>query len=490
MPYMVQEPVDGYGQCKSWAQQAIAQHPDLMTYNSTGLPIDPSRPGFKAFVRVDSINFAKQIYADMVNIYNNINSVNPNATQYWYGVSISAVFADIGGYPKSADDVAGYMMSPATVINYANSPLCAVVTILSCSQLISLARGGPTNIPQIYTLLSSISARSGSNYGLFSNSELELALAYASYNFTRNYGINHPFGILPAYNYYKDPSQYPPPYNTPYIESLNLLQNMVIASSVNLENGNAPTASSVQWDVGACKSLSPYGNLGGMYQTLGNFFVKGGGTGFMSWTPRATRNMMYFEPACVGTSFLMPSGFPLEWTPTNPAWNVWTSFGTIMNRMKNLGNSFSTPSVSASDPSTALTLISGNGMNLAWFYTNSTSGDTASVLLDSGCSSCSWIAVSALDWAVVATGSGPSAPLSVRIPSSGWNPIYIFPAASNLNSLYSNLPVTQTVLGAGQASYTISGPKSFSEWLIVQSSSKPTSVTSANLGTLTEYSSL
>jgi hypothetical protein len=169
---------------------------------------------------------------------------------------------------------------------------------------------------------------------------------------------------------------------------------------------------------------------------------------------------------------------------------ILASFGTILNRMSAVGGNISRPVVSASDSSTAVSVVTGKRMTLAWFYTNSTIGDNATVVLSAPCS-CSWVAVSTTDWSVLGTGSATVARLSVKIPPRGWNPVYLLPIASYaLQPVYTNLLLSRYSTQPSQASYTLTGPKSASAWLIVQSPSPPITVSSSNTGSIPEFASL
>jgi hypothetical protein len=73
MPFLVQEPLDGYGtECIGWGKAVVSKYPDLKTYNSSGRQIDYNKYDY---LRVDDMNFAKQVYNDLVNIKNNYLSL-------------------------------------------------------------------------------------------------------------------------------------------------------------------------------------------------------------------------------------------------------------------------------------------------------------------------------------------------------------------------------------------------------------------------------
>ena len=130
---------------------------------------------------------------------------------------------------------------------------------------------------------------------------------------------------------------------------------------------------------------------------------------------------------------------------------------------------------------------------LAWFFTNKTNGDSISLQLNANdfhISTSGWIALDTIDWNVVGQGSGSTIDLNVKIPSAGWYPVYIFSKAKSGDPLYSNLALISSSTKSTSDSYTLNGPPGFSSWLVVASSSAPTSVTSGAGGALTHFSTL
>jgi hypothetical protein len=480
MPFMVQEPLDTYGQCVGWAANAKAQYPSLRTYNSLGQPVSQF-----SYLRVDSIDFAKQIYSDLVNIYYNYKSVDPGILNFWQGIYVSSIGADGGNYPKPyglPNWNGGFMYGANSVLRFATSVLCTqYVPTATCSSLAALANRYLSTGSS--PLLASSLVKVGTAYSRFTNVEFLLGLTYAAYNFSQRYLGGRPFFVLPSYSVWVPPSQCPAPYNTPYVEGLNLMQKLELGVGGYYENGNAPTTWSVQNDLRVCRTLNPYGNLG--------FFVasQAASQSAYAYFPKYVLNGMYFYAYCLGSSLVTFGN--LRYSPQYPEWHTMTAFGTVLNRMQNLHvNQVSHPKVAANHPSTGVSVVSGNGVTLAWFYTNSTSGDVASLTLSTGCTSCTWIALSAMDWSVAGSGSGSTASLKVRIPARGWNPVYLAVVGSNLHPIYSNLPISGSNASPSSVSFTVAGTTASSGWMVVRSTSLPKSVVSSAFGNLIRYPSL
>src|SRR5579863_3453778 len=474
LPFMVQEPMDGYGQCVSWSNAAKTQFPDLLTFNSTGYPVTSY-----SYVRVDSIHFGVQIFRDLSNIQANIRSVNPSILNQWQGVYVSSIGADHGGYPKpgtqnlTGNRFANYMFGANSIINFALSPQCTY----QCAQILTLAQSGL--LPQAISLIQN----EYNSWETWTNSEMILGMTYAAYNFSQKYLGGKPFFVVPAFSFFLTPSQYPAPYNTLYIEGLNLHQKYELSVGAYVENGNPPTASSVKADLNICKGNAPYGNEG--------FFVTAGGTYTNPAFPQYVKNMVYYQAACAGLSIIAPGN--LAYQPNTFGWSTMVAYGSILNRMRNLQttDAASIPVV-ASSTSTGLTALSNGGTALAWFYTNSSLGDSATATLSASALGVAspWLAISALNWQVLGSGTTDTISLRAGIPPQGWNPVYIVSAGSTGKVEYSNSPVTSVSSSLLSNQYSVSSPHAFSGWLVIRSSAIPTSVTTENMGILPQYSSL
>jgi len=86
MPFLITPPLDGYNsQCSQYSKDATTYHPDLVTYNRSGIQLNYNK---QDLLRVDDMNFAVQTYRDLVNLKNNLNSANSKLLNYWYGLSI------------------------------------------------------------------------------------------------------------------------------------------------------------------------------------------------------------------------------------------------------------------------------------------------------------------------------------------------------------------------------------------------------------------
>ncbi|MEM0117510.1 MAG: carboxypeptidase-like regulatory domain-containing protein [Conexivisphaerales archaeon] len=489
-PFLIQEPLDSYGtECVQWGQQVVKQYPNLITYDYNGTPLTASRMSAigKDYVRVDTLDFSKQIYNDLVNIYNNMRASNPALISYWYGIEVGpGIYADHGDLQKpGASIVLGsgfatdYYWSNQTVINFANSPQCTQ-HYSNCATLVFYATGGANT----RAIANTIANNDAKWFGLWLDYQLFLGLSYATYNFTQNYHLNHPFFIHASYDYAGvslQPSSYPFPYNTSYIENLNLFNNYVMNGVLDFENGNPPTSVSVSYDESVCRNHINQAN------TINGFLVTG--------TYPNVRNMIYLEAYCAATSIMEPGNLPYN-NPSNPMIGLLMSYGLLLNRMAyvGVGGNYAAP-ISANDPSTGVTVLGGKGAPLLlWFYTNSTSGDRATINLNLNnynIGQNGWIAVSALDWSVVGRGSGTSFGLSINIPSQGWNPVYVFnTSTASISLLYTNLRLNISNLTQNSAEYFLTGPHAFSGWAILHVASKPQAVTSSNSGQIPEYQTL
>jgi hypothetical protein len=476
MPYFVEEPLDGYGACGGWVKDVVRAYPELMTWNNTAE--DATTQGF---LRVDDIQFSVQIYNDLVNIYYNFLNTNPGLINLWQGIEVSAIGSDHGAFPKLGSGLpsfrGGYMYGANSIYNFATSPLC---NVQGCSSLASLALSVTNG-----TSLALINALKpfATQFDQYTNAELLLGLSYAAYNFSINYLGGRPFVVLPSQSFWIQPSQYPYPYNISYIQGLNLLQKVEIGASAYVDNGNPPTTQAVQRDLQICSSNAPYGNIGAFLSSTATL---------SQWFYRYTLNSAYYEAYCATSSFMELGNIQYGNTNDN-SFLALIQYGTLLNRMRNIGTyTVQPPSLTASDPSTGLSLIKGNGVALAWFYTNKTSTEHVSTTLDASLLGIStpWIAISGLDWQVVGEGTGAAIPLSLSIPARGWNPVYIVPQVPNLQPLYSNLPIVSYSISSSSASYTISGPHDFSGWIVLSENSLPATVVSSNLGVLPSFPSL
>jgi hypothetical protein len=484
MPYFIQEPLDGYGACQGWLNDVVAAHPDLKTWNITAQ--DATSNGY---IRVDDMNFSVQIYNDLVNVYRNLVKTNPNLINYWQGIEVSSIASDHGMYPSFGSGLpgwkGGFMYGANSILNFATSPLCASSS--SCASLAQYAAGVTNGTSR--SLIKQLSSFAG-QVNTYDNVEFLLGLTYAAYNFSHNYLGGRPFFVLPSRSTWVSPSQYPYPYNTSYIQGLNLLQSVEMGATAYVDNGNPPTTQAVQRDLQICSSNAPYGNLGAFLASPASAYPIPQAS--YACFPQYIMNGVYFGAYC-GTKSVIEFGNILYGNTSDPSFLALMQYGTLLNRMRNTGtNTIKSPSLTASDPSTGLSLIKGNGVALAWFYTNKTSTEQVSTTLDASLLGIStpWIAISGLDWQVVGEGSGAAIPLSLSIPARGWNPVYIVPQVPNLQPLYGNLPIISYSISSSSASYTISGPHDFSGWIVLSENSMPATVVSSNLGVLPSFPSL
>src|SRR5207245_774381 len=141
MPYLSTVSLDGYGfQCAQYSRDAIASHPDLATYDKTGLRLDYTK---RDLLRVDDMNFAVQTYRDLVNLKNNLNAANPRLLDYWYGLSICSggIWCDGGTYYV----VGNGMLGNVSVGLFAGSKICVSstgnMTYGSCTYLSNASKG-------------------------------------------------------------------------------------------------------------------------------------------------------------------------------------------------------------------------------------------------------------------------------------------------------------------------------------------------------------
>lgn len=525
MPYMIEFPLDGYGTCLSWAKNVVNQYPDLITYNISGRQINYNK---HSYVRVDDINFARQVYNDLVNIKNNLLAVKPYGPQllkYWYGIDISSIASDHGGYDPIRCDTCnpvwqngGWMLGNSSIVNFAQSPQCSDnsvnLTFGSCSFLVKAARGQATTVSGKQCCSTLIISKILVNYhlkefNLWSDGLYELGIAYAAYNFTQRYGISHPFQIALSRQYSLlfniQPSQYPYPYNKSSIESLNLASFLMKAGAY-AENAGLPQRSMVSSDVSICGSLkNPYNNLPGGFLSSVAY-----STTTVNDLYKYVRNQIYYIPRCASSAIMEPGN--LDYSPSAPYFSLLTSYGTLLNRIKSLGyNQYTLSSLGASFScnggcftgygsnyryagATNVTLLgSGGQMLLAWFYTNKTSAETVSFNMNgANYGFGKWIAISAFDWSVVGSGNTNSISFTVNIPAAGWNPVFIIDlsSSSDLSPLYSNIYVNSALSSSGTVTYVTSGPHMFSSWLIVESTNPPSSVSASNTGQVQNYQSI
>lgn len=535
IPFLLQIPLDGYGQCYGWAENVLARYPDLATFNSSAQRIDNAK---YASVRVDDLNFSKQIYSDLVNQKNNLVQASPSMLSYWSGLYTSSIGSDLGAYGAWGDlGGQGIMMENSSVMLFAESPQCLnneVNSSFGSCQYLRLASEGLAtstgghpccSTSVIYNqLIHPLHDNSlkGGQFSDWSNYEFLLGITYAMYNFTTRYSgiISHPFILSPGGRVQDviPSSQYPYPYNSTYIESLNLLTRFISYPSADSENGGKPSIATESADLLNCWSnknpnglVGEYGNvynnkaLSGIVEAnLGAFLAQGSDS--PSYTVPSIQMDMYYAAACAATSIMEISS--VVYQPSGLAWPTMTEFGTVLDRMQNVGsNQFTNPAFNASSApihvnanggmnlfGTNVTLIGGVGKPLlAWFYTNSSSGDTASIRLTPSLyhlsSRC--IAISVLTWSVVGRCDGNSLSLSIAIPDRGWNPVYVInDTATDLSPLYENLDLQSLSTSTSSATYAMGGPDHFSTWLVIDSSSPVSSVTTTTGGALQEYPSL
>jgi hypothetical protein len=520
MPFLISFPLDGYGTCLSWSSAVTRQFPDLITYNISGKAINYNK---YSYVRVDDINFARQVYNDLVNLKNDLVATNNQLLNYWYGIDISAIASDHGGYDPIRCNICnpvwqngGWMLGNNSVINFAHSPQCfddtSNLTFGSCSFLIKAAngnaqtsRGKPCCTTRIISnLLVNYHLK---QFDLWSDGLYQLGIAYAAYNFTQKYHIDHPFVIALSRQYSLllsiQPSSYPYPYNKSSIESLNLARFLMEAGAYS-ENAGPTQPSMVSSDISMCQKLkNPYSGIPGGFLSSVAY-----STTTLKEMSSYVRNQVYYIPRCASSAIMEPGN--LDYTASSPYFSVLLGYGTLLNRMRSLGfNQYTLSSLGASFScpggcyagygsnyryagATNVTLLgSGAGTLLAWFYTNKTSTETVSFTMN-GASygfTGSWIALSALTMNVVGSGSTNTISFTVTLPSQGWNPVYIVNLpSSEMSPLYSNVYLNSAYSSSNSVTYLTSGPHAFSAWLIVKSSTTPTSVSAG--GQLQQYSTL
>lgn len=468
IPFVLQFPLDGYGPCLSWGNNVITEFPSLKTYNGSTGQFSNNK-----FIRVDNLNFSKQVYNDLINLYYNLRSANSQLPNYWYGVTISSIGSDFGGYPNPGKPL-HYMMGNESIKGFAQSSIC-VNTATTCAGLIGQS---------IVSATSDINSNHRNQWENFTNSAFYLGVAYALHNFTNNYLGGRSFIVAESRTsrVLVPSNQYPAPYNTTYIKNLELINNHVVSANAYVENGNPPTQQTFGQDQIKCLANSYGNNLGGFLASTSSPYI-----------PQYIRNMMYLVPYCVGKSFMEPGN--IQYSDAVQEFRLVQNFGTIMNRMSNYGNiRYVTPAITASDSSTSATLISPGGKLLVWFYTNKTSVETASITLNAtkyGISSSGWVAINALDWSVVNASTTATIKLTVSINPKSWAPIYVMNrTTTNLDFQYTNVVVSSKSLGSVKSTYTMTGPHHYSSWLILRSNNKPTSISSNTTGSLTQYSTL
>lgn len=499
-PFMIQEPLDGYGsECVPWSQQVLTKYPDLLTYDYNGIPLTQARMNAitKDYIRVDSINFSKQIYSDLVNIYNNMKSNNSSLINFWYGIEIGpGTYADYGDLVKpgavlnlGSGFTSDYYWSNKTVLNFATSPQCNDANW--CGVNGWLYQNITQNKWNTQTIAQKVVGDWNLNraYGLWLDYELLLGVAYAAYNLTVNYGINHPFLIHASYDYNQygssvqallQPANYPYPYNSSYVKGLNLFTNFIMNGVLSMENGNPPTQITVNYDMTHCRAdVNKPNSLNGFLPT-----------GTLPNIP----NMMYLQAYCSGSSLMEPGNLPYN-TPSSPIMQLIIPYAQILNRMFYVGPGYlPSPNLVKNDPSTKVTVLGSSATPLLlWFFTNSSVGDTASVTLNLpayGFNANGWVAISVLDWRLIASGTGSTASFSVPIPAKSWNPVYLIPQVSDLQVVYSNLPIASSQISQSSATYRFNAPHMLSSWLVIQSSQQPSMVIASNTGPINSYASL
>jgi hypothetical protein len=498
MPYLIQVPLDGYGsECVSWAQDVIKQFPDLMTADNNGTFLNSTYMSAvqRDYVRVDSLNFSKQVYNDLVNLYNNLKSTNPALIPLWHGLHIASIGADDGDLVKPGSNVYCANTGTAfrthcfywdnrTVADFALSPQCNVAQWCGpTGTLYQSIVNHSANATQFYKWVAS---NLRNQWDLWLDEVYFTALAYASYNFTHSYpdvggGV---WLIQTSYDYQPLPtSQYPVPFNSSYIKSLDsplgIFNTFIQSSAAYVENGNPPTSQTVSSDESLC--LAPW-RSGYKYPSA---FLASTASSALT---QIMMNTMYLTPYCLGgASIISPGNIPYN-NASSPAVQILTSYGTLLNRMQNVGwNVSAEPTLVKHDASTGVRVLGGNGYPLLyWLFTNSTAGDVVSF---NASVSGSCIAISALTWQIVGKcNSAGSLVLSgIYIPPQGWNPIYVIKDFADGSLVYANMPLTSS----NSTSWTFSAPHESSAWAIINLSSQPNNVYASNvLAPLQQYPSL
>ena len=506
LPFILQVPMDGYsGSCGGWATSVVNQYSDMLTFNSTKAVCSGSTGAYScanSWVRVDDMNLAMQTYNDLVAVKNMLLADNPEALQYWHGISVSSVTSDGGTGPTASDgqDTIWHFAKSAWCSHYFGSGNCSTLAseVSDIQAAPSSAAYGYLSSGAFGSLSTTVPSPGG--YGDYVDSLYLLGLSYASYNFSQKYDVGHPFVVLPAKPSYSCPtstSLYPFPYNSTYIESLNLCQYEISANRAG-ENGGTATPSTVASNIAECRSAPRNGIPGVLTQGYSNVGQAGSAT---NW-----RNMFYYEALCGAKVFLSPTYGtaylnPPYWIPypsSTTYWSLQPAVSVLLNRMENVGyHQFPKITVSgASSATTNVTLIGGVGVPLlAWFYTNRTSSDTASVSLTTSTYHLGtrWCAVSMLTMAAVSCAGGSTISLSsVSIPAQGWNPIYIFNVTSSSlpEVLYTSSELTATSSNSSALLASLDGPHALGSWLLVHDSQAPARVGNNRTGAIPEYPSL
>ena len=491
IPYFMGDVLDGYGGAGAinaggnWVNYVTQQFPDMMDYDATGQPINVAwmQAHNEGFVRVDTLSFPTQLYNDLVNIKNNIMSTgNPNYIKDWWGIQIAQPSADNGAYGAP-------MWGNQSILDFAQSPQCSGP---DCAILINDVQNRLANTATMQALIVS---NDYGNWNTWTNLEFLLGYSYALYLFQTHYGglIGHMMVLYPSNSYFAPPSQYPYPYNTPAIESLNLLQAYEIDVKSSVYGGSwTPDAASIARDTSDCKMVSPYGNTG-VFGALA--FVSTGGPNPSSSQEQVTADVApYYIASCTPYAVVNLGQFVPQ--PSSVGWPILSSFGQILDRMRNVGNTpYQTPALTRSDASTGVSLTGGNGMPLlVWLYTNKSSPEAVSMTLSASTyqiSPSGWIALSVQNWNVIASGSTNSISLTnVPIGARSWNPVYIVSKPSAFGVVYSNLVVSGSAKTSQSLTYDMAGPHRLSSWLVTSSPMTPLSVTSTNTGTIPPASSL
>ena len=511
IPFETELPMDGYsGSCGGWATSVVNQHPDMLTYSSTA-PACTGRPGSytctSSWVRVDDMNLATQIYNDLVATKNLIAGYGSGILPYWDGIQISSISSDggTGPYDNYGQDTIWHFAKSQYCITNFGSGDCSIL-----AGEVSDIQAAPSSTAYAYLTgpaFGGVGTTSCNKpcYGDYIDSMYLLAATYAAYNFSQKYAVGHPFTVLPgkpSYSCFSSTSLYPYPYNTTYIEGLNLCQYEVVASGT-VENGGLPSLSTVSSNQGVCLGSSNSAGIPG--QMLVD--MVSGSYGGNPASVKTERNMLFYQPLCAATAIEAPGygGTGHNWAPVPSNtyfWQIQPSFAVVLNRMENVGyHQFPKVSLSrgyGSYPNvTNVTLLGGIGVPLlAWFYTNMTGGATASVSLAASTYHLSshWCAVSLLTMEVLSCTGGSTINLTVNIPSAnypGWNPVYIFNVTSSLSGvMYSTQRVMGTSINSTAISTVYNGPHTLGAWQIVYDSQAPSSVVSNRTGTLSEYSSM
>jgi hypothetical protein len=511
-PFMIQVPLDDYDtECNGWAQDVVNAYPDLMTADYNGTVYNSTVIGSSGFnpVRFDSVNFSYQTYKDLTNLYNNLLVYDPTGTllSQWVGLHISAEGADHGDVIKPGavlSCASGGLLhcaefSNATLYDFYVSPQCQDYnSTLTCASMASAIQSGTYSTPTLANMtINYFSGWSGGGgFGTFLDKSYLIALAYGVYNFTQQYNLGHPFAIVTSYSYsntFFSNTTYPYPFNTTSVTGLDLLNRFVIPGKIFSDNGNPPSPSLVSNDLAACAG-APLGsaNNGVSSSTFPDSLGTGQGAGNL---PAYMQNNEYYTPACIGSLLGPTEGNDLGNMTAGSGFSILYNYGVVFNRLMNVGHwSYPTPILSGtSDTSTSVTVVGGfNQPALLWFYTNSTTGDNATLSINSASLGItgSWIAVSLLNWSVLASGSaGQSINLTVSIPAQSWNPVYIIQTAPSGTLLYTNMRVVSSVNGTNPQ-WVLNGPHMMPIYMIVNSSTQPAAVLSNISGTIPQLASL